>query len=130
MAAVLRGGPCSLDVLSQVASESLGRESTSSSSTMEWHEHVHRLAELLDERGGKAAGAAAGHLDAGASAVVRQTLSAALHSAKADANWSSRWGAVLLKECGDELLCCGCTKSIPVLKVLVHVLWAGLNVLL
>ena len=111
MAAVLRGGPCSLDVLSQVASESLGRESTSSSGTMEWHEHVRRLAKLLDERGGKAAGAAAGHLDAGASAVVRQTLSAALHSAKADANWSSRWGAALLKEC--EMSC----SAVVVLKL-------------
>ena len=111
MAAVLRGGPCSLDVLSQVASESLGRESSSSSSAMEWHEHVRRLAKLLDECGGKASGAAAGHLDAGASTVVRQTLSAALHSAKADANWSSRWGAVLLKEC--EMSC----SAVVVLKL-------------
>lgn len=96
MAAVLQGGPCSLDVLSQVASESLGRESHSSSSAMEWHEHVRRLAELLERRGkASGAGAQAGHLDAGASAVVRQTLAAALRSAKADANWSSRCEAVV-----------------------------------
>lgn len=125
MTAVLRGAPCSLDVLSQVASESLGRESHSSSSAMEWHEHVRRLAELLEERGGKASGAGAGHLDAGASAVVRQTLSAALHSAKADANWSSRCGAVVFKEL--EMSC----SAVLVLKLFsqnnvpARLLWTG-----
>ncbi|KAK9833264.1 hypothetical protein WJX81_000910 [Elliptochloris bilobata] len=56
---------------------------------MEWHEHVRQLAELPYAHGGKPQDAKSQAQDAGIFAVVRRTLSAALQSAKEDANWSS-----------------------------------------
>lgn len=90
MAAVGAPGAVSLDVLSrvaEVASKGMARTCLPQGGTLEWHDHVRRLAEVADACRGSAAGAKA------QGAVALQLLRAALASAKEDDNWSSRCAA-------------------------------------